>query len=54
LEKAQKKINEANQELDALVGTRTRIMLSKLRQVEELPESNAINTLEIAENSEEE
>jgi len=54
LEKAQKKINEANQELDALVGTRTRIMLSKLRQVEELPESNAINTLEISENSEEE
>jgi DNA recombination protein RmuC len=53
LEKAQKKINEANQELDTLVGTRTRIMLSKLRQVEELPNSNAINTLEIPNDSEE-
>jgi DNA recombination protein RmuC len=40
LEKAQKKINEANQELDALVGTRTRMMLSKLKKVEELPSSD--------------
>lgn len=37
LSKAQKKINEANQEIDTLVGTRTRLMLSKLKKVEELP-----------------
>ena len=37
LEKAQKKINEANKELDTLVGTRTRMMLSKLKTIEELP-----------------
>lgn len=38
LERAQQKINDANKELDNLVGTRTRMMLSKLRKVEELPE----------------
>jgi len=37
LEKAQKKINEANKELDTLVGTRTRLLMSKLKKVEELP-----------------
>jgi DNA recombination protein RmuC len=42
LEKAQKKINEANKELDALVGTRTRMMLSKLKKVEELPASETV------------
>ena len=36
LAKAQKKINEANNEIDSLVGTRTRMMLSKLKKVEEL------------------
>jgi len=53
LEKAQKKINEANRELDLLVGTRTRMMLSKLRKVEKLPavESNKLipESLEIEE-----
>ncbi|WP_394370988.1 DNA recombination protein RmuC [Echinicola marina] len=39
IEKAQKKINEANHELDTLVGTRTRVIQRKLRDVEELPES---------------
>ena len=42
LEKAQKKINEANNEIENLVGTRTRIMQSKLKNVEQLelgPES---------------
>ena len=40
LEKAQKKINEANNEIENLVGTRTRMMQSKLKNVEqlELPE----------------
>mgnify|MGYP001148778076 FL=1 len=45
LEKAQKKINDANKELDALVGTRTRMMLSKLKKVEELPTSKSTNLL---------
>lgn len=35
LEKAQKKINEANNEIENLVGTRTRMMQSKLRNVEQ-------------------
>ena len=36
LEKAQTKINEANNEIENLVGTRTRMMQSKLRNVEQL------------------
>ena len=41
LEKAQKKLNEANNEIENLVGTLTRIMQSKLKNVEqlELPEN---------------
>jgi DNA recombination protein RmuC len=46
LEKAQKKINEANKELDNLVGTRTRMMLSKLKSVEELPKTETATLLE--------
>jgi DNA recombination protein RmuC len=46
LDKAQKKINEANKELDNLVGTRTRLMLSKLKKVEGLPISDTDNLLE--------
>ena len=46
LEKAQKKINEANKELDNLVGTRTRMMLSKLKKVEELPASETVPLIE--------
>ena len=45
LEKAQKKITEANNELDTLVGTRTRMMFSKLKGVEELPTSNTDDSL---------
>ncbi|MEJ6686362.1 MAG: DNA recombination protein RmuC [Crocinitomicaceae bacterium] len=41
LAKAQKKINEANNEIDNLVGTRTRMMLSKLKKVEELPSAES-------------
>ena len=37
LEKAQKKINEANTELDKLVTTRTNKINVKLRQIQELP-----------------
>ena len=46
LEKAQKKINEANKELDNLVGTSTRLMLSKLRKVEELPTNESIKLID--------
>jgi DNA recombination protein RmuC len=46
LEKAQKKLNEANKELDNLVGTRTKMMLSKLKRVEELPGPEANTLLE--------
>lgn len=46
LEKAQKKINEANKELDNLVGTRTRLMLSKLKKVEELPVGDSVKILD--------
>ena len=45
LDKAQKKLNEANRELDNLVGTRTRIMMSKLKKVEVLPSANAKSIL---------
>jgi DNA recombination protein RmuC len=45
LEKAQKKLNEANKELDTLVGTRTRMMLSKLKKVEELPTAESVELL---------
>jgi DNA recombination protein RmuC len=48
LEKAQKKINEANIELDNLVGTRTKMMLSKLKKVEELPASESVKVLDEA------
>lgn len=45
LEKAQKKINEANKELDSLVGTRTKMMLSKLKKVEQLPTTESVELL---------
>jgi DNA recombination protein RmuC len=53
LEKAQKKITEANKELDVLVGTRTKMMLSKLKKVEELPSEESIVLLEDGEEYEE-
>jgi DNA recombination protein RmuC len=37
LAKARKKIGEADKELDSLVGTRTKVMLSKLSKIEKLP-----------------
>ena len=46
LEKAQKKISDANKDLDTLVGTRTRIMMSKLKNVEELPGVDAVKELD--------
>ena len=46
LEKAQKKINEANNEIENLVGTRTRMMQSKLKNVEQLEVSPKQNEKE--------
>jgi DNA recombination protein RmuC len=46
LEKAQKKLSEANKELDTLVGTRTKMLLSKLKKVEELPVADGIDLLD--------
>jgi len=43
LEKAQKKINEANNEIENLVGTRTRMMQSKLKNVEQLEVNTSTN-----------
>ena len=54
LEKAQRKITEANKDLDTLVGTRTRMMLSKLKHVEELPATESVKLLDDAPNDEEE
>ncbi|WP_291783902.1 DNA recombination protein RmuC [Cecembia sp.] len=44
--KAQKKISEAHTDLDNLVGTRTRVIQRKLKEVEELPEEEGSRLLE--------
>jgi DNA recombination protein RmuC len=46
LERTQKKLNEANSELDKLVGVRTRIIQRKLKEVQELPEGDSTRYLE--------
>lgn len=46
LERTQKKLNEANSELDKLVGVRTRIIQRKLKEVQELPEGETTRYLE--------
>ncbi|EMS32461.1 DNA recombination protein RmuC [Mariniradius saccharolyticus AK6] len=46
ISKAQKKISEAHHDLDELVGTRTRAIQRKLREVEELPENEGKKMLE--------
>jgi len=51
LEKAQKKINEANVELDRLVTTRTNVIKRKLRDVQELPEAGEEKLSEAEETS---
>ncbi len=45
LEKAQKKLLEANQEIDTLVGTRTRMLLNKLKNVEAVDGIAAVEAL---------
>ncbi|UZD23761.1 DNA recombination protein RmuC [Algoriphagus halophytocola] len=46
IEKTQKKLTEANSELDKLVGTRTRVIQRKLKDVHELPEAESSKLLE--------
>ena len=47
LQKAQKKVDDASNELDSLVGTRTRMIQSKLRNIEYLEEEESKELLEI-------
>jgi len=49
LEATQRRINQANAELDKLVGTRTRQIQSKLRNVTELPEDKSRSILGLPE-----
>ena len=53
LEKAQRKINEANNEIETLVGTRTRMMQSKLKNVEHLeaPKEEPTKLIDLEEES---
>ena len=46
ISKAQKKITEASTDLDTLVGTRTRVIQRKLREIEDLPEEEGKKLLE--------
>lgn len=46
LEKAQKKILEAGTEIDNLVGTRTKMILSKMKKIEELPAADSNKLLD--------
>ena len=50
LKKAQKKIGEANDEIENLVGTRTRQINRKLKDVTELKVEDTIEILELEEN----
>lgn len=46
LERTQKKLTEANTELDKLVGVRTRVIQRKLKEVQELPDPTSRQLLE--------
>ena len=46
---AQKRINQANEDIDKLVGTRTRMMRSKLKKVTSLTDSESERLLELEE-----
>ncbi len=46
IEKTQKKLSEANSELDKLVGTRTRVIQQKLKDVQQLTENESSKLLE--------
>ena len=46
---AQKRINQANEDIDRLVGTRTRMMRSKLKKVTSLTDEESVRLLETEE-----
>jgi DNA recombination protein RmuC len=46
IERTQKKLGEANSELDKLVGARTRAIQRKLKDVQELPVKTSATVLE--------
>ncbi|PZX49645.1 DNA recombination protein RmuC [Algoriphagus chordae] len=46
IEKTQKKLSEANSELDKLVGARTRVIQRKLKDIQELPEAESSKLLD--------
>ena len=46
LQKTQKKVGEASDELDKLVGTRTRLIQSKLNNIDSLEDNEAKEILE--------
>ena len=46
IEKTQKKLSEANSELDKLVGARTRVIQRKLKDIQELPEAESNKLLD--------
>ncbi|MGN0680508.1 MAG: DNA recombination protein RmuC [Candidatus Fimisoma sp.] len=48
LAKTQNRLNQANEELDKLIGTRTRSIMRKLKDVTALPEKDAGELLDIA------
>jgi DNA recombination protein RmuC len=48
LRKAQEKLTSASDEIDTLVGTRTKKILSKLRQVQTLPEAESASLLDLS------
>ncbi len=53
LKKAQQQLNQASNNIDTLVGTRTRTIQRKLREVEELPNSGSTELLGLEEEGEE-
>ncbi|WP_291855879.1 DNA recombination protein RmuC [Marinilabilia sp.] len=54
LRKAQEKINQANNEIETLITTRTNVMMRKLRKVQELPAEKSKELMETLEEKEEE
>ena len=46
LERTQKKLTEANSELDKLVGVRTRVIQRKLKEIQELPDAQSKDLLD--------
>ncbi|MBQ7040055.1 MAG: DNA recombination protein RmuC [Clostridia bacterium] len=54
LRSAQKRLEQANNDLDALVGTRTRAIQRKLKDVQSLPETESVLLIDVVNNADEE